>query len=162
MKLDYFETELLTSMINKLREKKYTITAAESCTAGLFCATVADIPGASDVLKEGYVTYSNTAKEKLVKVSAQSLETYGAVSEQVAYEMACGAAEVSGADVAVSVTGVAGPGPSDGKPEGLVYIGVFCRGRIHIEECNFEGNRTKIREQSVLTALSLVWNMICD
>ncbi|MCR5784698.1 MAG: CinA family protein [Eubacterium sp.] len=162
MNLDYYENELLESIVDKLTEKHYTITTAESCTGGLLSSVLVNVAGVSDVFKEGYITYSNEAKEKILGVSRQSLDNFTAVSEQVAYEMVCGAARVANADVAVSVTGVAGPGPSEGNPEGLVYIGVFCKGRIKVEGYNFTGGRQKIREQSVLTALSLIWNLLSD
>ena len=118
--------------------KHLTVTTAESCTGGLIAGTLINAAGASDVLNEGYVTYSNEAKERLVHVSHETLERYGAVSAQTAQEMAEGAARAAGADAAVSATGIAGPGGgSVEKPVGLVYIGCCLNGRTVVKECRF-------------------------
>ena len=98
------------TVVELLAEKNYTVTTAESCTGGLIAGTLVNAAGASDVLNEGYVTYSNEAKERLAGVRHNTLERYGAVSEQTAREMAEGAAKAAGADAALSATGIAGPG----------------------------------------------------
>ena len=97
-------------VVDLLAERKLHVTTAESCTGGLIAGTLVNVAGASDVLNEGYVTYSNEAKERLIHVSHETLETYGAVSEQTAHEMAEGAAKAANADAALSATGIAGPG----------------------------------------------------
>ena len=116
-----------------------------------------NVPGASEVYREGYITYSNEAKEKLLGVSHDTLMTCGAVSEETACQMAEGAAKAAGADLAVSVTGVAGPdGGTEEKPVGLVYIGCYNRGSVFARAFHFSGNRAKNREQAVAKALTML------
>lgn len=135
----------------------YTITTAESCTGGLLAGRLINVPGVSKVYKEGYITYSNEAKEKLLGVSHHTLETYGAVSTQTAQEMACGAAKAAGANVALATTGIAGPdGGTPQKPVGLVYIGCFVNGDVIVEEHTFAGDRAQVRDMSVEAALQLL------
>lgn len=112
-------------LVKLLKEKKLTVATAESCTGGLIAKRITDIPGSSGVFECGIVSYSNRIKSEILGVSEETLNMYGAVSEQTAREMVSGALKVSGADIAVSVTGIAGP-DSDGtdKPVGLVYIAV--------------------------------------
>ena len=143
-------------LVELLTEKGYTISTAESCTGGLISATIVNAPGASAVLNEAYVTYANKSKEKLVGVSHHTLETLGAVSEETARQMAEGAAKASGAQVALSSTGIAGPGGgTKEKPVGLVYIGCYVNGRTEVLKCNFEGDRREVREKTVKTAISM-------
>lgn len=97
-----------------------TVTAAESCTGGKVAAAITDVPGSSAIFERGFVTYSNLAKQEMLGVSAESLDAYGAVSEDVAREMAEGARRAARADVAVAISGIAGPGGSEFKPEGRV------------------------------------------
>ena len=124
------DEELVQVVCRKLMEKGLTLSSAESCTGGKFAAAVTDIPGISAVFQRGLVTYSNQAKMDELGVKAETLEKYGAVSEETAMEMVEGLRRVSGSDVCVSVTGIAGPGGgSDAKPVGLVYIGLSL---IHI------------------------------
>lgn len=145
------------SIVELLKEKQLTVTTAESCTAGLLAGRIMNVPGASSIYNEGYITYSNHAKEKLLGVSHETLETYGAVSSQTASEMAAGAAKAAGADVALAVTGIAGPdGGTEEKPVGLVYIGCFVRGKVRVEEFRFTGNRSKNRDYAVIKALTLL------
>ena len=119
--------------------------------------TVSNVPGVSEVFKSGYITYSNKAKRRLLGIKKSTLLKHGAVSEEIAREMAKGAALVSKSDVTVSITGIAGPdGGSEEKPVGLVYIGCNVCGRTTVKECHFSGNRTKIRENTVSSALSLM------
>ena len=138
-------------------EKHLHVTTAESCTGGLISGTLVNAAGASAVLNEGYVTYSNEAKERLLGVSHETLETYGAVSEQTAKEMAEGAAKAAGAEAALSATGIAGPsGGTEDKPVGLVYIGCYLNGETVVKECRFHGNRMENRAQTVETALEML------
>lgn len=145
------------SIVELLKKKQLTITTAESCTAGLLAGRIMNVPGASSIYNEGYITYSNDAKEKLLGVSHETLETYGAVSSQTASEMAAGAAKAAGADAALAVTGIAGPdGGTKEKPVGLVYIGCFVQGKVRVEEFHFTGNRSKNRDYAVIKALTLL------
>ncbi len=150
------------NVVEVLKEKGLVITTAESCTGGLVAAGIVNTPGASAVFKEGYITYSNEAKMKLLGVRAETLEKYYAVSEETAYEMAQGGAKNAGADVCVAVTGVAGPDMEDGKPVGLVYVSCYYNGRVQVKECHFKGDRAQIRAQAADSALELVWDMVCD
>ena len=144
-------------VVELLARKHLTVTTAESCTGGLIAGTLINAAGASDVLNEGYVTYSNEAKERLVHVSHETLERYGAVSAQTAQEMAEGAARAAGADAALSATGIAGPGGgSVEKPVGLVYIGCCLNGRTVVKECRFNGTRMENRLRTVETALTML------
>ena len=151
------EVTLEKAVIDLLVANHLTVSTAESCTGGLVSARLINVPGASEVFKAGYVSYSNKIKRKLIGVKRSSLEKHGAVSSVVAKEMAKGAAMLSKADVVVSVTGIAGPdGGSAEKPVGLVYIGCQVKGETTVKEYHFKGDRNKIREASVSAALSLM------
>lgn len=157
------EKSLEESVVELLAQKKMTVTTAESCTGGLIAGTLVNVAGASDVLDEGYVTYSNDAKERLVGVKHETLEEYGAVSEQTAREMAEGAAKAAGADAALSATGIAGPGGgTEEKPVGLVYIGCYVNGETTVKECRFEGSRMENRLHTVETALQLLLRQLSE
>ncbi len=144
-------------VVELLKEKKYTITTAESCTAGLLAGTIMNVPGASEVFNEGYITYANESKMKLLGVKKETLDQFGAVSHQTAEEMAEGAAKFAEAQVALSVTGIAGPGGgTKEKPVGLVYIGCYVNGIITVKECHFHGERNENRRDTVRTALELL------
>lgn len=146
-----------------LKEHHLTVTTAESCTGGLLAGRLINVPGISAYFKEGYITYSNEAKEKILGVAPKTLETYGAVSAETAEEMAQGAAQAAGADLGVAVTGIAGPdGGTEEKPVGLVYISCYCRGRCHTQRNQYTGSRSKIRAYSVATALTLLRQTIID
>lgn len=148
-------------VVAELASRGLKVTTAESCTGGMISGTLVNAPGASDVLNEAYITYSNEAKERLVGVSHETLETYGAVSEQTAREMAEGAAKAAKADAALSATGIAGPGGgTPQKPVGLVYIGCFLCGETEVLECRFGGNRMENRMETVHTALELLRDML--
>lgn len=145
------------SVIRLLEEKKMTVTTAESCTGGKLSGRLLNVSGASGVYNEGYITYANASKEKILGVKHETLETYGAVSEQTAAEMALGAAKVAGADAALSVTGIAGPGGGTAeKPVGLVYIGCAVKGEVMVREYRFTGNREKNRDYAVARAITLL------
>ena len=151
------------AVVELLLANHLTVTTAESCTGGLLSAKLINVPGVSEVFKHGHVTYSNKAKHKLLGVKKPSLGKYGAVSETVAEEMVKGAAVSSKADVAVAITGIAGPdGGSEEKPVGLVYIGCSVCGRVKVKEYHFSGNRNKIRENSVIAALTLMRQCILE
>lgn len=152
-----YEKTLEETVVELLSEKQLHVTTAESCTGGLIAGTLVNAAGASAVLNEGYVTYSNEAKERLLGVSHETLETYGAVSEQTAKEMAKGAAKAANAEAALSATGIAGPGGgTEDKPVGLVYIGCYLNGNITVKECRFHGNRMENRVHTVETALEML------
>ncbi|MBD5096650.1 MAG: CinA family protein [Lachnospiraceae bacterium] len=148
-------------LINILREKGYTITTAESCTGGLISATLVNVAGASYVLNEAYVTYANSAKEKLIGVRHETLCEHGAVSEQTAYEMAKGAAKAASADCAIAVTGIAGPdGGTEDKPVGTVYAGYYVCGRIVVERYQFDGDRYEVRQQTTLKTIDRIYELL--
>ena len=145
------------AIVELLKEKGMTVTTAESCTGGLLAGRIMNVAGASAVYQEGYITYSNRAKEKLLGVSEETLRTYGAVSAETAAQMAEGAAKAAEADAALAVTGIAGPGGgSSEKPVGLVYVGCFVKGRVRTEEFIFTGNREKNRDYAVVRALTVL------
>lgn len=140
-----------------LIEKKLTISTAESCTGGMIAATLINYPGISEVLLEGAVTYSNEAKHKRLGVKNETLEKYGAVSEETAREMAIGIAKTANTDVSIVTTGIAGPGGgTEEKPVGLVYIGVYVQGEVIVKRCIFNGNRSRVRLQATTTGLDIL------
>ena len=151
------------AVVDLLLANHLTVTTAESCTGGLLSARLTSVPGVSEVFKSGQVTYSNKAKHKLLGVKKPSLDKYGAVSENVAKEMAKGAAAASKADVAVAITGIAGPdGGSSAKPVGLVYIACNVCGKTKVKSYHFSGNRSTVRENSVVAALTLMRQCILE
>ena len=154
----YDENKNLEDVVVELLEKhRLTITTAESCTGGLVSSRLINVPGASSVIKQGFVTYADEAKEKYLQVKKETLTTYTAVSSMIAEEMAKGAALATGSDVSVSVTGLAGPdGGSEEIPVGTVFIGCYCREKVVVKEYHFDGNRSKIRESAVIAALNLI------
>jgi nicotinamide-nucleotide amidase len=119
----------VAQLLDQAKAKGVMIATAESCTGGMVAAALTDIPGSSAVVDRGFVTYTNAAKQQMLGVSADTLDAHGAVSEQVANEMAEGALQNSDAQLAVSVTGIAGPGGSEHKPEGRVCFGLAATGR---------------------------------
>lgn len=147
------ETSMQETVAQMLVKRNETIAVAESCTGGLVTSKLIEYPGISSVLLEGAVAYSNGAKMRRLGVKRQTLETYGAVSAETAVEMAEGIAKSSGASIGLSTTGVAGPGPSEGKPEGLVFIGVYIEGKTYVKELNLAGKRNVIRERAAYNAL---------
>jgi nicotinamide-nucleotide amidase len=139
-----------------LTECKLTVSTVESCTGGLLAARLINVPGISEVFKSGYITYSNKSKRKLLGIKKGTLLKHGAVSEEIAREMARSAAFLSKTDVCISTTGIAGPdGGTDKKPVGLVYIACNVCGQITVKEFHFSGNREKIRDNAVSAALAL-------
>ncbi|MFT4716707.1 MAG: nicotinamide-nucleotide amidase [Paracoccaceae bacterium] len=145
-------------VLDAARKSKVKIATAESCTGGLVAAAMTEIPGSSDVFDRGFVTYSNEAKKQMLGVAAETLDAFGAVSEQVAKEMAEGAVLHSEADLAVSITGIAGPGGSDHKPEGRVCFGLAVHGQNTLVETREFGaiGRSNVRQKSADHALELL------
>lgn len=156
------ETDLETVVAEQLLQKQLTLAVAESCTGGMIASNLVEYPGISAALVEGCVTYSNEAKMHRLGVKAETLEKYGAVSEETAKEMAEGIARTSGADIGVATTGVAGPESSEGKPVGLVYIAIAYKGKTEVYTCHFVGKRNKIRERAAYTALNRLRKGIND
>lgn len=151
------EVTLEKAVVDLLMANKLTACTVESCTGGMLSARLINVPGVSEVFKSGYVTYSNKSKRRLLGIKKNILLKHGAVSEQIAREMAKTAAALARTDVSVSTTGIAGPdGGTPEKPVGLVYIGCNVCGRITVKECHFHGSREKIRESTVSAALSLM------
>lgn len=151
------DVTLEDAVVRLLQEKGLTVTTAESCTGGKLAGRLLNVAGASDVYREGYITYANASKEKLLGVQHETLLAHGAVSEETAAEMALGAAKAADADAALSVTGIAGPGGgTKEKPVGLVYIGCAAGGHVTVREYHFTGNREKNRDYAVVRALTLL------
>lgn len=153
------DEDTLESVVAKLLiSKKLTISAAESCTGGLLTKRLTDISGSSKYLKSSMVTYSNSAKEKLLNVSKASLKKYGAVSHQVAKEMAKGIKEAAGSSIGISITGIAGPtGGSKNKPVGLVYFGLSYKNKVKTKEVLFGSNSTRYSIRLRATQYALNW-----
>lgn len=143
-------------LVRLLKDKNLKIATAESCTGGLIGTKIVNVSGASNVYAYGYITYSDDAKCETLGVSRESIEKYTAVSDVVAMEMANGARVISGADIAVSVTGYAGPYDLKDEPKGLVYIGCSTAKETKAYEFRFSGNRQKIRENAAVRALDTV------
>ncbi len=151
------EVTLEKAVVDLLTANKLTACTVESCTGGMLSARLINVPGVSEVFKSGYVTYSNKSKRRLLGIKKNILMKHGAVSEQIAREMAKSAASLAKTDVSVSTTGIAGPdGGTEEKPVGLVYIACNVCGRVTVRECHFHGGREKIRESTVAAALSLM------
>jgi PncC family amidohydrolase len=140
-----------------LVKNNLTIATAESCTGGMVAAKLINYPGISSSFIEGIVCYSNESKISRLGVKEQTLKSFGAVSHEVAEEMAVGIAKTSGAHIGISTTGVAGPGGgTEEKPVGLVYIGMCYKGEVITRELRFNGNRQEIREETTSTLLDMV------
>lgn len=148
-------------LVAKLIEYKMSISTAESCTGGLLSATIINVPGASEVFHEGYVTYANEAKTRILHVEKEILDTVGAVSGETASSMAKGCAYNANSDIALSTTGIAGPGGgTTDKPVGLVYIGCFFKGKTYVDKNIFQGSRESVRKQAVNRALKFALDII--
>jgi nicotinamide-nucleotide amidase len=151
--------EQASALLELCRRKTLRIATAESCTGGMIAASLTDIPGSSDVLERGFVTYSNEAKQTMLDVPAETLRQFGAVSRETAEAMASGALAKSPAELAVSVTGIAGPGGAKpGKPVGLVHFAAATRsGQLIHRECHFgDIGRSRVREAAVAVALAML------
>ena len=157
------EKDIEDVVYDLLKEKNLTITTAESCTGGLLAGRIINVSGASDVYREGFITYSNEAKVTYLGVSEETLAEHGAVSEECASEMAKGAKKRTGADIAVVTTGIAGPeGGTPEKPVGLVYIGVAYKDKVYVRECHLVSTRQIIRDAACVRALDLVRRVLTD
>ena len=156
--------EFAKRLLDLCKKHNTKLAIAESCTGGLLCGAITDVPGASAVFDRGFITYSNESKIELLGVSQGFIDQFGAVSAPVAEEMAKGALHSSNADVAISITGIAGPeGGSVNKPVGLVFIGIATsKGILLHYSCTLSGNRQAIRMAAVKEALRLVSSIAFD
>lgn len=153
----YDEDDIQTVAVHTLMEQGKTLAVAESCTGGMIAKMITEVAGSSKVFTHGFVTYANEAKEQMLGVKQSALERFGAVSETVALQMCRGAKERSGADYALSVTGIAGPGGgTEKKPVGLVYVGLATPKEIRCKKLLLSGSRDKIRTQTAMNALSML------
>ena len=144
-------------IILKLVEKNITLSTAESCTGGSLGKIITSVPGVSSIYGFGFITYANEAKEKILGVSHETLENHGAVSFETALEMAKGARNVSGSDIAVSVTGIAGPGGGTAeKPVGLIYIAISDKNGEEYRKLNLSGSRDEIRQKTCKCVFMLI------
>lgn len=144
-----------------LTEKNMTLATAESCTGGLVANLITNVPGSSKYFKRGFVTYSNISKTEELGVSSDIIEKFGAVSEEVAYEMAKGTLNISKTDIAVATTGIAGPtGGSEEKPVGLVYIGVAYGNKVIVEKHIFKGDRLQNKRSFATAALASLYKVL--
>ena len=145
----------------KLRAHKWRLAVAESCTGGLVSRKITAVAGASDYFDRGLVTYSNEAKEALLKVPGDLLASYGAVSEPVALAMVRGLCREAGVEVALATTGIAGPtGGSEEKPVGTVFMACATPKQTEVEKHLFTGNRELIQERATQAALILLWRSL--
>ena len=144
-----------------LKRKNIKISGAESCTGGMVAAEITSVDGISAVFNESFVTYSNDAKHRNLGVSEETLKRFGAVSEECAGEMAEGAAARSGADIAFSVTGIAGPtGGTKEKPVGTVCFGVFFKGVTVTRTAHFKGGREDVRKSAVAFVIDMMISLV--
>lgn len=155
-------SDLVQQVSKQLINKNLKVITAESCTGGIIAKQITDQAGSSAIFERGFITYSNQAKMELLDVSPLTLENFGAVSQQTAREMALGALAHSKSDIALSVTGIAGPGGgSQEKPVGLVYIGCT---QLHqspiVEVYHFQGGREEVRNQSADAAFALLLSIL--
>jgi nicotinamide-nucleotide amidase len=147
----------VAELLARARAKGTRIATAESCTGGMVAAALTDIAGSSDVFDRGFVTYSNAAKVAMLGVRQETLAAHGAVSEAVAEEMALGALRQSEAGLAVSITGIAGPGGSEFKPEGRVCFGLATRAGVRVDTVEFGAlGRARVRKAATEHALGLL------
>ena len=149
--------EAAAVLVAKLKEHKMTLATAESCTGGGVGRAVTAVPGSSAVYLGGVISYSNDVKTRVLGVPEGLLKAHGAVSQQTAVAMARGARALIEADIAVSITGIAGPASDDTqKPVGLVYVSTCTGEKCTVEECHFTGSREAVREQSILKAITML------
>lgn len=145
----------------RLRERKLTVSCAESCTGGGIAYAFTSVSGSSDWFNQSWVTYSNEAKQRLLGVSANTLEKFGAVSQQTVEEMVKGVIAKSGADAGISVSGIAGPGGGSAeKPVGTVWFGFIVNGSLFTEKQLFSGDRTAVREKAICFAINTLYQRL--
>ena len=150
----------MKDLVSLFTEKKLTLSCAESLTGGLFASTITSIPGVSKLFKGGVVTYWNEAKANVISVSKDTIDEYGVVSSECASEMVRGVKKLFNTDVAISFTGNAGPTSMEGKPVGLVYIGIIVKETVFTFEYMFEGDRNQIREACVKQGIKKILELI--
>ena len=155
------DEELVEVVAKLLMKKQLTVSFAESCTGGLLAGKLTAIPGISKCFLTGYIPYSNEGKNEMLGVKKATLEKYGAVSEETAIEMVRGLRKKTNSDICVSITGIAGPdGGTEDKPVGLVYIGVLYKEQLTVHQLNTFGDRERIRNYTVLSAMNVIRNVI--
>ena len=148
-------------VVDLLIQRGLKVTSAESCTGGLFAAHITSVSGSSECFEGSFVTYSNEIKHRMINVREETLEKYGAVSEECVLEMAENSRKIMKSDIAIAISGIAGPsGGTDDKPVGLVWICLAAEGYIKAYKNIFSGDRQEVREQSVLFSLNLIENFI--
>lgn len=141
-------------LVKLLIKKNETVSTAESCTGGLIGGAITSVSGASEIFEQGFITYANSAKEKLLGVKSKTLKNFGAVSTETCFEMAKGVCKKAKSTLGIAVTGIAGPGGgTKEKPVGLVYIGIAYKNKVTVYEYNFTGNREEVRRGTVVSAL---------
>ena len=143
-----------------LTGKNLTIAFAESCTGGLASSLITDIPGSSVYLKGSVVSYTNEVKHKILGVKSETLDKFGAVSKETAKEMAVGVKYLMRTDFGVSITGNAGPGASEDKPVGLIYVAVACHGKVEIRKLQLKGSRTENKQKAVQKTFDLLYKVV--
>lgn len=149
-------------VVKLLKKEKLTIATAESLTAGLLANKIAEIPGVSKILRGGIIAYQNEIKIAELGVQEETIDKYGAVSEQTAVEMAAGVAKRLNTDVAIATTGVAGPKTSENKPVGTVFIAVWINGQTFWERFHLTGNREQIRQATCGLALEFARDILLE
>jgi PncC family amidohydrolase len=150
-------TEMATRILEEMKKRHWTISAAESCTGGLFIGALTEISGSSEIVNGGVICYSNEIKEEWVGVKAETLKQYGAVSEQTGRELAQGIRERMKSTLGIGITGIAGPGGGSAeKPVGLVYIGLATPDGVDVVRCQFDQDRSGNRALSLEQAMQMV------
>ena len=149
-------------VVKLLKEKELIISMAESCTGGIVASQIVNVSGASEVFKQSYVTYCDEAKHELLGVSWDILNEYTAVSRECAMMMAQGCKDRSRSDIAISVTGYAGPGNTEEEPKGLVYIGCAYQDKVEVKKFRFDGERIDIRKKAADSALHFAKEILED
>jgi PncC family amidohydrolase len=161
--LSFTNQQLAREVVSLAKQNKVKITTAESCTGGLLAGYITTASGSSEIFDLGHVTYSNQAKSRILDIPNTLIEKYGAISEEVAELMAKSAREMYDQDLAISITGIAGPaGGSDVKPVGLVYIGHCYKDQYGSKKYMFQGNRDEVREQACKKALETIKDLITN
>ena len=150
-------SRLAKIVVERLKSKGLTVASAESCTGGMVASEIISVPGSSAVINSSFVTYSNEAKTLILGVPKEDIKENGAVSEIVARKMAQGVRDISGADIGVATTGIAGPdGGTDRKPVGLVYVAIAINNRVLCKKRYYSGNRTSVRKKATKEILNLI------
>lgn len=150
----------MEKVVNLLKEKRLTISCAESLTGGLFASSITDVSGASNVFKGGIVSYTNEIKENVLGVSSSTLENQGAISEECCFQMAQNVKNKFNTDIGISFTGNAGPTASENKPVGLVYFGVSYLNKCEVFKLNLNGDRKSIKNQCISYAINKIYDII--